>query len=341
MEKRQTDPEKLQENKRNLLSVPVKFSVVMPLYNAAPYVKEAVQSVLEQSYPNWELIVVDDGSDDGSLDIVNDFAERNSKIKILTHDGGQNKGVSATRNLAINKSTGSWISLIDADDTWYPDKLKREAQIICLHPEVVLLYSKAKRNQEKPDPKNNAKLVYGTGENGEIKEPFKKLLPGFFTSTSAVTFKKEVFVKCGGFNENMRFSEDTLMFHQIMEHGNVYCIDEILGTHRIHDSSAVSNTSLEKRITSRFIVYEQLLKKVRVENKKLVSGALVNTGLLKIFRSYLLYPYNKPKLAYQYLIRTINFPDVLILHKIKAIILFVTEVLISPLKAIWLKIRHK
>lgn len=341
MEKRQTDPEKLQENKRSLLKLPVKFSVVMPLYNAAPYVKEAVLSVLEQTYSEWELIVVDDGSDDGSLDIIRNFAEKNSKIKIFTHDGGLNRGVSATRNLAIYKSTGSWIALLDADDTWYPDKLKKEAQIISIHPEVVLLYSKAKRNQETPDPKYNSKLVYGTGENGVIKEPFKKLLPGFFTSTSAVTFKKEVFVKCGGFNENLRFSEDTLMFHQIMEHGNVYCIDEILGTHRIHDSSAVSTATPEKKITSRYIVYEQLIKRVRKENKKLVADALVDTGLLKIFRSYLFYPQNKPKVAYQYLKRTIYNRDLFILHKIKALILFIIEVFLAPLKTFWLKTRHK
>lgn len=312
----------------------------MPLFNSAVYLRGAIQSVLSQSWTGWEIIAVDDGSDDNTLDLLKEFEKSCSKIKIFQHEGGKNKGVSASRNLAISKSIGNWIALLDADDFWYPEKLEREARIINSFPDAVLIYSKAERIEEESDININDIHIYGSGKEGEIKNAFRTLLPGFFTSTSAVTFKKETFLRCGGFNENLRFAEDTLLFHQIMEHGSVYCIDKILGAHRIHNLSVVSNTSYEKKITARFIVYEALLKKVKKENMPLVSYALVNTGLKKIFRNYLLYPFNKPGLAFTYLVRTIKNPDVLIRHKIRAIAFFISEIVFSPLKAAWLKLRH-
>lgn len=340
MEKRQTDPEQLYKNKRHSLDFFLTFSVVMPIYNAESYLREALQSVVSQSYPYWEIIAVDDGSNDATREILEEFYKKHNNLKILQHEGRTNKGVSASRNLAVRNANGSWIALLDADDTWYPDKLLYEAQIINSYPDLVLIYSKAERihDQFNSSKKNS---LYGSGKEGEIKDAFRKLLPGFLTSTSAVTFRKDAFLKCGGFNENMRFAEDTLMFHQLMEHGNVYCIDKVLGTHRIHNSSVVSNTAVEKRITSRFFVYEQLIHKVRKENKPFVSKALVGIGLEKIFRNFLLYPHNNPKLAVHYLKRTLFNPEILTFHKIKALIFFAAEIFASPLKALWLLLRNR
>jgi len=177
------------------------------------------------------------------------------------------------------------------------------------------------------------------GKHGEISDSFRNLIAGFITSTSAVTFKKEHFIKCGGFNEKFRFSEDTLLFHQLMEHGNVFCIDEVLGTHRIHKESVVSNTSLQNKIISRYKVYENLLLKVKKENIPLVSAALLNPGLLKIFRTFILYPYNRFDLIFIYLGKTLNNSNLFGYHKIQAILMFIREILISPFKIIWLKIK--
>lgn len=340
MEKRQNYSEELQEDKGFILNVPVFFSVIMPLFNSAVYLKEAIQSVLDQSWTDWEIIAVDDGSGDNTMELLKEYEKSCSKIKIFQHEGCKNKGVSASRNLAISKSIGNWIALLDADDFWYPEKLEREARIINSYPDAVMIYSKAERLEEESGKNNNDNHVYGSGSEGEIKNAFRTLLPGFFTSTSAVTFKKETFLKCGGFDENLRFAEDTLMFHQIMEHGSVYCIDKMLSAHRIHKLSAVSNTPHEKKITARFVVYEALIKKVKKENIPIVSSALVNTGLKKIFRNYLIYPFNKPGLTFTYLARAIKNPDVLIRHKKKAIALFILEIVFSPLKAAWLKLRH-
>lgn len=317
------------------------FSVIIPVFNGERFLEEAIHSVLEQTYTNWELIIIDDGSTDRSIEIAHALGKMIKKIIVLQHEGAQHKGVSASRNLAINISKGNWISLLDSDDSWFPDKLEREVQVICSHPETGLIYSKAQKSYTDKSiiPTNIA--LYGMGATGEITDPFRKLIAGFLVSTSAVTFKKENFIKCGGFNEKFIFSEDTLLFHQLMEHGNVFCIDETLGTHRIHESSVVSTTSPDKKVISRYMVYEQLILNVKTVNIPLVSSALINPGLQRIFRTFILYPTNRFDLVLEYLVKTLGNSKILIRHKIKAIFMFLTEILISPMKAIWLKVKFR
>ena len=101
---------------------PALISVVMPCYNAAPYVEEAVQSVLGQSYPQVELIVVDDGSTDGSTEILQRLAsEHPGRIALVYQDRG---GPFAARNRGLGHANGNFIAFLDAYDTWHPDALR-------------------------------------------------------------------------------------------------------------------------------------------------------------------------------------------------------------------------
>jgi glycosyltransferase involved in cell wall biosynthesis len=101
---------------------PTLISVVMPCYNAAPYVEEAIASVLQQSYPHVELIVVDDGSTDGSTDILQRLATEHPERITLVY---QNRaGPFAARNRALSHANGNYIAFLDADDTWHPDALR-------------------------------------------------------------------------------------------------------------------------------------------------------------------------------------------------------------------------
>ena len=99
-----------------------KVSVVMPLYNAEAYIEQAICSVKAQSMEDWELIVIDDGSSDASLEIAQAFAAEDSRIQVLRNK--QNMGVSRTRNRGIALSRGEYIALLDSDDVWYPEKLR-------------------------------------------------------------------------------------------------------------------------------------------------------------------------------------------------------------------------
>jgi len=320
---------------------PVFFTIVMPVFNCEAYLNDAIQSVIDQAFEDWELIIIDDGSQDNSYSVAHNHMINDNRIRILQHEDGLNKGVSTSRNLGVENSRGDWISLLDADDLWKPEKLEKEFEVINSHPEVVLIYSLANRLYTGLTPGNhNNGSLYGSGISGEVIDPFKKLISGFTASTSSVTFRRETFIKCNGFNEKFSFSEDTLLFHKLMEHGNVFFLDTVLGVHRSHNSSTVSTTSFERKIAARFDVYEELLMGVRKENIPVVSEALVSTGLKKVLRTFILYPYNRIDLVWRYQKKILNNPAVEVRYKIKAIFILITEVLISPLKTIWLKLKN-
>jgi glycosyltransferase involved in cell wall biosynthesis len=98
-------------------------SIIMPVYNAQEYLAETIQSVLNQSYFNWELIGVNDGSSDDSWQVLQKFAEQDSRIKILNLDDNSG-GASVPRNCGLDLSNGNLIAFIDSDDLWHPEKLK-------------------------------------------------------------------------------------------------------------------------------------------------------------------------------------------------------------------------
>jgi glycosyltransferase involved in cell wall biosynthesis len=111
------------------------ISVVIPVYNAQIFLRQAISSALEQTFPPHEIIVVNDGSTDSSQEIATSFG---SAITCITQP---NRGQSAARNLAIRHSTGDWIAFLDADDYWLPDKLARQAALVQADPDIGLIYT--------------------------------------------------------------------------------------------------------------------------------------------------------------------------------------------------------
>ena len=105
-----------------------KVSIVMPLYNAKEFVGEAIDSVLAQSHTDWELLVVDDCSNDGSVQIVREYAEADKRIRLFCLD--QNSGPAVARNRAIAEAAGRYIAFLDADDLWLPHKLQRQLEFM-------------------------------------------------------------------------------------------------------------------------------------------------------------------------------------------------------------------
>lgn len=116
-------------------------SIVMPCYNQGSYIKEAINSVLQQSYTNWECIIVNDGSSDDSLKIIKNLIKNDSRFKLLDID---NKGVSNARNVAIEISSGEYILPLDGDDKIHPDYLKLAIQQFEKDPNTSLVYCNAR-----------------------------------------------------------------------------------------------------------------------------------------------------------------------------------------------------
>jgi glycosyltransferase involved in cell wall biosynthesis len=122
----------------------ITVSVVVPIYNAGPYLREAVEGVLQQTYSEWELLLVDDGSRDGSIQVAAEYAERYAtKIRHLFHADRRNHGLGATRNRGVEEARGKYVALLDADDVWLPGKLDVQVRLFEQHPDVGLVYTKA------------------------------------------------------------------------------------------------------------------------------------------------------------------------------------------------------
>ncbi|HJR17168.1 MAG TPA: glycosyltransferase family A protein [Gemmatimonadales bacterium] len=120
------------------------ISIVTPFLNPHPvYLREAIESVIAQTYSKWELLLVDDGSQGDSVALARDYARRDpERIRYLTHEGHQNRGHSASRNLAIREAKGEYVALLDADDLWLPRKLEEQLAIMSRHSDVGSVYGK-------------------------------------------------------------------------------------------------------------------------------------------------------------------------------------------------------
>jgi glycosyltransferase involved in cell wall biosynthesis len=123
-------------------SQPLVTAIVIFL-NEERFLAEAIESVLAQTYPDWELILVDDGSTDRSSGIAQAYAARQpERIRYVEHEGHVNRGMGASRNLGLDHARGTYIGFLDADDVWMPDKLRGQVAILEAHPDVDMVYGR-------------------------------------------------------------------------------------------------------------------------------------------------------------------------------------------------------
>ena len=114
-------------------------SIVMPAYNCEKTLAASVESVLRQSVANWELLILDDGSKDGTWALIQRLAEKDSRIRAIQNE--ENMGVGRTRNRGVSLAKGDWIAFLDSDDLWTPDKLEKQLALASAHPETGLFFT--------------------------------------------------------------------------------------------------------------------------------------------------------------------------------------------------------
>jgi len=188
-------------------------SVIIPTYNRGWIIKEAVDSVLAQDLKDFELIVVDDGSTDNTLEILNSFRY---DIKVLRQS---NHGVSAARNRGIAAASGHFIAFLDSDDLWLPGKLARQVDFFNSNPDAYICQTEEiwVRNNVRVNPKNRHKKPAGM-----IFEPSLALC---LVSPSAVMIRRSLFEKVGGFDETLPACEDYDLWLRISCRYPVYLIE--------------------------------------------------------------------------------------------------------------------
>ncbi|MBW2593833.1 MAG: glycosyltransferase [Deltaproteobacteria bacterium] len=172
------------------------ISVIIPTYNRAWVLAEAIDSVLAQDYKNFELIVVDDGSTDNTSDLLDTYSNKLKPIRQI------NAGVSAARNRGIVEALGDFLAFLDSDDTWLPQKLSRQMDFFIRRPEALICQTQEIwiRNNVRVNPRK-----YHKKPSGMIFEPSLDLC---LVSPSAVMIKKELFKDIGCFDESLPACED-------------------------------------------------------------------------------------------------------------------------------------
>lgn len=205
-------------------------SIVMPAYNSEKYVAEAINSVLAQTYKNWELLVLDDGSKDNSLQIIEEFSKKDSRIKALPN--GRNMGVSATRNRGIELASGEWIAFLDSDDMWHPLKLEKQLKVAEKKAGEFIFTGSSYINEEGYSYK-------GIFEVPEIVT-YKKLRNQNVISCSSVLVKKKYFDNIKMEKDEMH--EDYAVWLRMLKTGVIaYGINEPLFIYRISRNSKSGN----------------------------------------------------------------------------------------------------
>lgn len=192
----------------------VVVSVIIPTYNRASSVVKAVESVLSQTYKDYEIIVVDDGSCDETEIVLKDFPIKYYKTK--------NLGVSHARNFAVSKSNGEWIAFLDSDDIWLKDKLEKQVNFIQDNPNIYLVHSDEIWIRKGIRVNPHKKHKKGGGDQ------FIPSLKLCAISPSAVMIYKNKFIELGGFNEDYPCCEDYDLWLKFTSLYEVGFIDEYL-----------------------------------------------------------------------------------------------------------------
>ena len=231
-------------------------SVVMPVYNGEVYLAEAIESVLSQTYKNFELIIIDDGSKDRSAEIIKKYCDKDSRV--ILHQQA-NSGLPVSLNKGIELAKADIIVRMDADDIMLPQRLERQIPFLLNHPEatVVSCYSYHINSKGKRMGKSGTYPYIASVEN------CKKHIAGggmIFCLHPGVMFWKEPVVNAGGYDENLPVSEDTELWNRLADKG-LYTIvmPERLIEYRIH-MGAISS-SWHKSINHRNWIYSNIQRR--------------------------------------------------------------------------------
>lgn len=216
------------------------FSIVVPLYNKAYSVERCINSILSQTNQNFEIIIVNDGSTDNSIDIVNQNYTTEISTGTIKIIDQVNQGVSITRNEGVKASTAQFVCFLDADDEWLPDFLETMAKLIQDYP-MASLYTLAYYKQIGKGDLIKSKRGLSNNHRGYVNDFFKASAKGNVVHTSTSCVLKSKFNELGGFPAGIVAGEDLYLWIQFALNNKVACEESFLSiVHIQKDSSRVA-----------------------------------------------------------------------------------------------------
>lgn len=245
------------------------ISVVIPTYNSSLYIVRTLDSVLSQTCLPDEIMIVDDGSSDNTIETIEKYKKQNKgtfgNIKLFQQ---KNMGAGAARNRAVKEANGDWIAFLDSDDIWLPKKLEVVKNVMSEHPEVTIIahdeYAVDENNME------SMKLCSLHEGYDETRDLFVQLYEGNLFSTSCMVIKKEVIEKAGGFDESLRSAQDYDLWIRCGMYGKLYYIPEPYEIYVTREGNITANTyrryKCEMRICKKYT--DELISRVGLKQTK-------------------------------------------------------------------------
>jgi len=225
-----------------------RFSVIMPVYNHAAYVTDAARSVIDQTFRDWELWIVDDGSTDGSGELADVLAGKDSRIRTIHQS---NAGPAAARNAALRRARAKWLCYIDSDDIYLPDALAAYDLHIREHPRAKFIYGYRHRLN------SDGSVTELPGEFQDRTTGTSELFQRMYLSHLCVCYRRELVEAAGFYDENLRTCEDYELYLRISLHCNFEPIGRPTGLRRRHEGNISRQTGhsrmLEAEVLRRFV----------------------------------------------------------------------------------------
>lgn len=233
------------------------FSVVIPLYNKEKSIRSTLQSVLAQTFKDFEVVVVNDGSKDNSR--VEVLTLNDSKIRLIDKENG---GVSSARNLGIHESKFEWVALLDGDDLYHPHFLETIYSLLKKFPEAEVYFT----GFGQVNDKTNFKSIHAIPGEGYLDDYFKAVnrVGKTVISSSSVVIKKSLLLEVGGFNTNLKRGEDLDLWERLAKRCKMAYTEKVLAFYRL-DAENRTNVRLPELKSSR--LYNLNVEEIKTEDE--------------------------------------------------------------------------
>ena len=269
-------------------------SVVMSCYNHERFVSEAIESVLEQTFADFEFIIIDNGSKDSSPKIIKDYSRKDDRIKASFH--AENMGIPKTYNELMDNATGKFIARIDSDDVWVKDKLEKQLEVMEQDDNLVVWTEAEIIDAESLFTGQRFTQLYESAEkNGQI---FDELLSGNYVFCSSMMYKRE---NLDGvrYDENINYINDHKFNLDLAYRYEYYFIPEVLSKYRLHGENTIfsdrAGWNRDCMVLGKSLVQDYGDRFNSNENRKSLVQLVFGTPVYKMFEED---PWNKSNLIY-------------------------------------------
>ncbi|HBB67280.1 MAG TPA: hypothetical protein DCZ93_08260 [Elusimicrobia bacterium] len=254
------------------MTIKPKVSVIMPAFNCGRYIREAMSSVIAQTYKELELIVVDDGSKDNTAEIVSDFIKENGQYAVRYIYQG-NKGAAAARNAGIVKAAGEYIAFLDCDDVWLPHKLAVQMPLLEKDKSAGLVFGDAVSFGEgctKPITASETFDLAGTDKN------ISRLFAANYIPILTVVARRSCFERSGLFDESVAIVEDYDLWLRIAKYYRLVYADSLVAKYRVHPGniSRITGDKEEKLLLDMIKIRRRALEQNPGIARELSAGGL-------------------------------------------------------------------